>query len=107
MIFTPGSTPGAALHPKLEGQVLYGQDLRHAKIAGLQIEIFLNWYAHANSLGAPFLTRPHWLDKLMGTDRFRKQVQGGASAKDIRASWKKGLDDFKYRRAPYLLYGER
>ncbi|PHS28834.1 MAG: hypothetical protein COA85_03120 [Robiginitomaculum sp.] len=106
MTFTPHPVSGAALHPKQEGKVLYGQDLRQAQIAGLKIEIFLDWYGRANALGAPFLDRPDWLDKLMGTDHFRKQVQAGKSAREIRASWQKGLGDFKRRRAPYLLYFE-
>ncbi len=104
MIFIPHPITGASLHPKLEGKTLYGQDLRQAQIEGLRIEIFIDWYTRAKALEAPFLDRPGWLDKLMGTDRFRKQVQAGKTAEEIRASWQKGLDRFKKRRAPYLLY---
>ena len=102
--FTPRSTPSAALHPKLENQKLYGQDLRTSKITGLQIEIFIKWYQKVHQLDEPFLTRPGWLDKLMGTDKFRLQVQAGQTAPDIRASWQKDLDKFKTRRTPYLIY---
>ena len=107
MTFTPHPVPGASLHPKQEGKLLYGQDLRKTQIKGLNIEIFLDWYGRAKALGVPFLDRPDWLDKLMGTDRFRKQVQAGKSARDIRASWQKGLDEFKRRRAPYLIYSNK
>lgn len=102
--FTPSPKPGAALHPKLNGQKLYGQDLRRADIRGLDIDIFLAWYHQAQDLGQPFLTRPGWLDKLTGTDIFRKQLEAGLSAKDIRASWQDDLDAFKKRRALYLIY---
>jgi uncharacterized protein YbbC (DUF1343 family) len=102
--FTPHPMPGAALHPKLQGQTLYGADLRNASLKGLQIDVFLDWHAKAKALNAPFLTRPNWLDKLMGTDRFRTQVEAGLSAAAIRKSWQKDLETFKARRAPYLLY---
>jgi len=102
--FTPVSTPGAALNPKLEGQLLYGKDFRMEQIAGLNIEIFQKWYGRAKDLNQPFLNRPKWLDKLMGTDIFRTQIEAGLSADDIRASWEQGLNSFKARRSPYLLY---
>ncbi|MDQ7019545.1 MAG: DUF1343 domain-containing protein [Robiginitomaculum sp.] len=106
MTFTPHPIPGASLHPKLEGKTLYGQDLRQVQIEGLRIEIFIDWYTRAKALGAPFLNRPGWLDKLMGTDHFRQQVQAGKTVREIRASWQKGLDDFRRRRAAYLLYAD-
>ncbi|HFB54360.1 MAG TPA: DUF1343 domain-containing protein [Hellea balneolensis] len=102
--FTPLSTPGAALNPKLKGQKLYGQDYRNAQITGLNIELFLSWYAKAERLHQAFLTRPNWLDKLMGGSKFREQVEAGISEKAIRASWEDGLAAFKKRRALYLLY---
>jgi len=76
------------------------------QIEGLRIEIFIDWYTRAKALGAPFLNRPGWLDKLMGTDHFRQQVQAGKTVREIRASWQKGLDDFRRRRAAYLLYAD-
>ena len=103
-IFTPRSIPGTALHPKHEGETLYGTDYRKAGSSGLDIGLFLDWRERARDLGVPFLTRPAWLDKLMGTDRFRKQIQAGLDAEAIRRSWQKGLSDFKRRRKPYLLY---
>lgn len=105
--FTPRSTPGAALSPKHMNKTLYGEDLRHASIRGLQIEIFMAWAKKANALGVPFLTRPQWLDKLMGTDKFRLQLEAGYSAQAIRKSWQKDLEAFKRRRAHYLLYPDK
>ncbi|MCF6220639.1 MAG: DUF1343 domain-containing protein [Robiginitomaculum sp.] len=106
--FTPEPKPGAALNPKLNGQKLYGNDLRQSQISGLNIELFIDWYGRANklneNLGEGFLTRPAWLDKLMGTAKFRHQVETGQSAEMIRMSWKAGLDAFKQRRELYLLY---
>lgn len=49
---------------------------------------------------------PHgrWIDLLTGSDRFRKQVDDGASAEEITASWKSEVDKFDRRRKKYLLY---
>ena len=105
--FTPRPITGAALHPKLGGHMLHGKDLRTADVKGLHIEIFIDWHKNANEYGLPFLTRPGWLDKLMGTDNFRRQVQASQSALAIRKSWQKDLDDFKRARAPYLIYPEK
>jgi uncharacterized protein YbbC (DUF1343 family) len=105
--FTPVPTPGAALNPKLNGQKLYGKDLRLTRMSGLNIEEFLAWNSRANDLSQPFLTRPDWLDKLMGTDTFRLQMEAGQNAKTIRASWEDGLNAFKKRRALYLLYPDK
>ena len=102
--FTPHPVPGAAQNPKLNGKPLYGIDYRQRDITGLDISIYLAWHERANALDQPFLARAHWLDKLMGTNKFRKQVQAGVPATKIRASWVFDLDEFKKRRTPYLLY---
>jgi len=102
--FTPKPILGAALDPKLKGQLLYGKDFRGSNISGLNIDLFVYWYSRANDLNEPFLTRPEWLDKLMGTDSFRLQLEAGQSAADIRAAWKKGIEAFKQRSAAYLMY---
>ncbi len=43
-------------------------------------------------------------DKVTGSDRTRKAMQAGRSAREIVASWKPGEDAFRKRRQPYLLY---
>ena len=104
--FTPRPVVGAALNPKLDGQKLYGKDYRDSSMSGLNIDVFLDWHKRAGELGQDFLTRPDWLDTLMGGDGFRKQVQAGRSEPEIRASWQADLKRFRARRAPYLLYFE-
>ncbi len=101
--FTPTSRSGAT-NPKHKGRKLYGQDLRQSTIKGLDISLFMDWRHKAQALDADFLTRPNWLDKLMGTDAFRKQIEQGVSAKRIRRSWQADLRAFKRARKPYLLY---
>ena len=102
-IFIPQSKTGAK-YPKHEGKKLYGQDLRDSKITGFNIEIFLDWYKKTDKMGVPFLTNPNWLDQLVGTDEFRKQVEAGLSADDIRKTWQKDLQNFRRKRQQYLLY---
>ncbi|PHZ84676.1 glycoside hydrolase family 3 N-terminal domain-containing protein [Paremcibacter congregatus] len=102
--FTPVPKPGAALDPKLKGQQLFGRDFRSSSVTGLNIEILIAWYHKAKALEEKFLDRPQWLDKLMGTDLFRRQIEAGLSAEEIRLSWKADLDEFKARRTLYLLY---
>ena len=44
------------------------------------------------------------MDKLAGTDKLRKAVISGQSKEKIRQSWQHGLQKFRVKRKPYLLY---
>jgi uncharacterized protein YbbC (DUF1343 family) len=46
----------------------------------------------------------NWIDKLLGTDTVRKELDTGESVDDIVAEWQKDLDAFKQLREKYLLY---
>ncbi|WP_019809245.1 exo-beta-N-acetylmuramidase NamZ family protein, partial [Saccharomonospora halophila] len=46
----------------------------------------------------------HFIDKLTGSDTVRRMVDAGAGADEIVASWQDGLEDFRRRRRPHLLY---
>ncbi len=103
--FTPVSTPGMALHPRHEGLALYGDDLRGTSLqGGVDLVYFMRWRARYHEVRRGFLTRPHWLDKLMGTDTVRRMIEDGKTADEIRASWAPGLAAFRKMRAKYLLY---
>jgi uncharacterized protein YbbC (DUF1343 family) len=43
-------------------------------------------------------------DKVCGSDQVRQALQAGRPAKEIVASWAPGVDAFRKRREPYLLY---
>lgn len=45
-----------------------------------------------------------YFDKIMGTDRVRIALEGGASVASIVAGFRPGLDEFEALRRPYLLY---
>lgn len=46
----------------------------------------------------------YWIDKLTGSDRIRKQLDAGVSARKIAEEWEEELKDFRQLRARYLLY---
>ncbi|PTX55252.1 uncharacterized protein YbbC (DUF1343 family) [Melghirimyces profundicolus] len=46
----------------------------------------------------------HWIDKLTGSDRIRKQVDEGVPAKKIAKGWKEELEEFNELRSEYLMY---
>lgn len=103
--FTPEPIAGMSLHPRHEGASLFGDDLRARSLRpGIDIEYFLKWRTKYQAAELEFLTRPGWLDKLMGTDAFRVAVEEGWSAEEIRTSWSLELQAFKKMRARYLLY---
>ena len=43
-------------------------------------------------------------DVVSGTDKIRKQIEGGLLLKEIEADWVEGLKEFSEARKPYLLY---
>jgi uncharacterized protein YbbC (DUF1343 family) len=103
-LFTPISTPGAASRPKLMDIQLQGEDLRTINKQGLQLEFILRWYKVFNIHEEVFFNSPKFMDKLAGTDKLRKAIQAGQSAEEIKLSWQVGIERFKQRRKPYLLY---
>jgi uncharacterized protein YbbC (DUF1343 family) len=102
--FTPISTPGAALHPKLENQLLFGKDLRQSNIEGLNLDGFIYAYQQFKSAGNEFFERANFMDKLAGTDALRLAIEQGQNAEQIKAAWQSNLQAFKQQRKPYLLY---
>ncbi|MGS2719314.1 exo-beta-N-acetylmuramidase NamZ family protein [Paraglaciecola aestuariivivens] len=102
--FTPVSTPGAALHPKLQDQLAKGLDLRQSAIQGLDLTLLIQAYQQFEQAGQEFFTRASFMDKLAGTDQLRLAIEQGQSAKQIKASWQADLQAFKQLRKAYLLY---
>jgi uncharacterized protein YbbC (DUF1343 family) len=102
--FMPVSMPGSAVTPKLMNVSLTGQDLRNSKISGLDLHPLVRWYQVFKQHNQTFFKYPKFMDKLAGTDKLRKSIQLGLSAKQIKLEWQKGLTDFKRLRAEYLIY---
>ncbi len=104
--FTPQPTFGAS-NPKYNGQLCYGIDLRNALADGLvpKPEMNLGWIIDAYNAWPEkesFFTG--YFDTLAGSNTLREQIMQGMTVDEIRATWKEGLDQFRERRAIYLLY---
>ena len=102
--FTPESRPGASLHPKLEGLLAKGIDLRNSNIQGLDLQPFIQAYAQFAQHQQNFFERADFMDKLAGTDKLRLAIEQGQNAEQIKQSWQVGLQKFRQQRLPYLLY---
>ena len=105
--FTPKSTPGASLYPKLEEETCYGVDLTTLSIDTLfrrnklDISYLQNMFTALNT-GDDFFT--NYFELLTGTDSLRVQLLNGVTEKEIRETWQKGLTSFTKTRNKYLLY---
>lgn len=105
--FTPISIQGMSKNPPLENQLCYGIDFRKMDLESirkqkeLNLKLLLNLYQQYPEK-ASFFTP--FFNKLAGNDILMQQIKDGKTEKEIRASWKKGLDNYKERRKNYLLY---
>jgi uncharacterized protein YbbC (DUF1343 family) len=105
--FIPVPVQGASLHPKLEGKVCYGIDLRGIDLdtlqawASIKLEFLLDFY-HKMDMGAGFFT--DYFDLLAGNGTLRSQIIAGKNPEQIEESWSSDLAAFKKIRAKYLLY---
>lgn len=103
--FTPISCFGAK-NPLCENIVCNGFDLQNT-MKKRTYELNLNWIIQAKGLlgdSVEFINQPAFFNRLAGNNELKGQIISGISAKDIRASWKPGLDNFKKIRQRYLLY---
>ena len=106
--FIPRSMPGTDSHPKHEGKLCYGKDLRHLhNESNRQPGFTLSWliFAYKNFPDKANFFIP-FFDKLAGTDRLRHQIMKGLSEEKIRSSWSDDLKTFKKIRHKYLIYPE-
>ncbi|MFQ3332230.1 MAG: hypothetical protein ACI84S_000286 [Thalassomonas sp.] len=100
--FTPKSGAGSK-YPKHENKACFGTDLRFQE--NYLTAINLNWIVEAyKQCDKKEKFFNNFFDKLAGTDKLRLQIIAGKTAKEIKASWQKGLEDFKEMREEYLLY---
>ena len=100
--FTPKRGEGSK-YPKHENIECFGTDLRFQD--KYLTTINLNWIIQTykqNSEKESFFN--NFFDKLAGTDKLRKQIIAEKTAKEIKASWQEGLEDFKKIRRKYLIY---
>ena len=103
--FRPISREGAK-HPKYENKICYGVNLSSEFISindGINLEYILDAYKNY-PYKKKFFLKSKFIDKLAGSSSLRKQILAGKSAKSIKQSWQKGLENFKAIRQNYLIY---
>ena len=103
--FKPISCFGAK-SPLCENIVCYGFDLQ-GSMKKRAYELNLNWLIQTKIIlgdSIDFINQPAFFNRLAGNTVLQQQILSGMSAKDIRVTWKPGLDNFKKIRQKYLLY---
>lgn len=103
--FTPMSMEGAK-NPLYENQLCYAFDLApYAKSRMYQLN--MEWLRKAYGLlkdSTEFITNQAFFNRLAGTNELAQQLLDGKSEKEIRLTWKPGLDQFRKTRSKYLIY---
>ena len=105
--FTPKPSYGSK-NPPLNGQLCYGEDLRNypKELTGLNLEWLLKAYKDYKSPKGKedFFLKTMFFDTLAGSDQLRNQIVRGLSEKEIKDSWKQGLQNFEQIRQKYIIY---
>lgn len=107
--FVPRSIPGAK-SPQFLDEECHGVDLRRKPLRDIwaekiNLEYVIDAYRNLN-MGDKFFGKNNFFELLAGVDWFRSMIENGSSAAGISARWASDVENFKARRAPYLLYPE-
>lgn len=107
--FVPRSIPGAK-SPQFLDEECHGVDLRRKPLRDIwaekiNLEYVIDAYRNLN-MGDKFFGKNNFFELLAGVDWFRSMIENGSSAAGISARWVSDVENFKSRRAPYLLYPE-
>lgn len=108
--FVPRSIPGAK-SPQFLDEECHGVDLRRKPLRDIwaekiNLEYVIDAYRNLN-MGDKFFGKNNFFELLAGVDWFRSMIGNGSSAAaEISARWASDVENFKSRRAPYLLYPE-
>ena len=99
--FTPKSMPGAK-YPKHENLTCYGLNLENEDyLSKIDLKWLILAYKNEKNKDNFFKSGFH---RLAGNKLLEEQIKKGLSAKEIRKTWKNGLDNFKLIREKYLIY---
>ncbi len=99
--YTPEPKEGAK-SPKHLGEICFGKNLTHyGKLNYINLDWLIEAYQHTEDKNEFF---NNFFTKLAGTEKLQKQIETGMSGEEIRKTWKPGVEEFKEKREPYLLY---
>jgi len=106
--FTPKSIQNS-INPPQKDKLCYGKDLSNMDIKSIisrkKIDLepfFVAYHSYPNK--DSFFLKTNYIDKLYGSDKFRKMILKGSDEKIIRATWENDLKAFLIKRKKYLLY---
>ena len=100
-IFTPLANLGAK-DPVYNGIECCGEDLSEIpKVKQLELKWILKAYIETEDKSKFFNS---FFTKLAGTKKLQQQIEAGMSEAEIRATWQRGLEEFKIMRNEYLIY---
>ena len=107
--FTPQPNEGAK-YPLHKDTKCFGFDLNEVgnqfvSLDGINPDYLIKMYEWHSS-DENFFRYPEFFDKLAGTDKLRKQILAGLTAKEIKDTWQADINRFKEIRKQYLLYPE-
>ena len=102
--FTPYPLAGFDKNPLHKGMVCYGLDLREEnEPQGFTLKYLIEMYK--NSLNKEkFFNSDNFFEKLCGDGQLRSDIINGKTEQEIKARWKRDLDQYKMLRNRYLLY---
>jgi len=104
--FTPLSKPAAPNPPQLD-KVCNGIDLRDInpkrlhRRGSIDLSHLLKAFEHFPNKDLFFNT---FFDRLAGSSQLRMDIIAGLNERQIRKSWREGLDNFREMRKQYLIY---
>ena len=99
--FKPISMSGAK-YPKHIDQICNGIDLREsAYLSRINLKWLIDAYNKSQNKSAFF---KDGFNKLAGNKMLKEQIIDGLSEKEIKQSWKSGVENFKLMRSKYLIY---
>ena len=99
--FTPKSMPGAK-YPKHENLTCYGLNLENEEyLSKIDLKWLILAYKNEKNKDNFFKSGFH---RLAGNKLLEEQIKEGLPEKEIRKTWKNGLDNFKLIREKYLIY---
>ena len=100
--FTPKSGDGSK-QPKHQDMICFGTDLRFQEnyLTKINLKWLISTYNECDKKENFFNA---FFDKLAGTDKLRKQIIAGKTAKEIKTSWQEDVAEFEEIREKYLLY---
>ncbi|WP_299890787.1 DUF1343 domain-containing protein [uncultured Lacinutrix sp.] len=100
--YTPKENFGAKF-PKHKNKLCYGEDLSNVKTKdGVTLKYIIKAYKNSKNKETFFKTAS--FTKHAGTQKLQDQIEKGLTEKEIKATWKNGLDSFSIIRNKYLLY---